>query len=73
MTWPSNVVTDVVFIPIYAVLLLASSYTVFKHGIARRFGFLFLVIFCIGELQIVKIVDQQIHLENSTCPNSQFV
>ncbi|UZJ55602.1 hypothetical protein CBS101457_004922 [Exobasidium rhododendri] len=50
MSWPSTVITDAVFIPIYIILLGLSLFNVFRHGHGKASGFVFLAIFCVSRM-----------------------
>lgn len=43
MTWSAETIIYTVFIPLYAVLLVANVYNCYKHGATRVFGYVFLV------------------------------
>lgn len=49
MTTPSSVIVNAVFLAFYAVLLVPTICNVFQHGRSRRAGFIFLLVFCLGE------------------------
>lgn len=50
MTWPTSIVIDTVFIPLYVILFVANIPNVIKHGHKRAVGFISLPIFALLHL-----------------------
>lgn len=50
MTWPTTVLVDAIFIPVYVILLLCSIFNVTKHGAGKAFGFINICIFSLVRL-----------------------
>lgn len=48
MTWSADSVIDTIFVPLYAVLLIANIFNCAKHGRAREAGYILLVVACIS-------------------------
>jgi hypothetical protein len=44
--WPAVAIIDLVFIPIYGILLILNVFNVFKHGFSKSGGYLSLLIVC---------------------------
>lgn len=63
MTWSTGEILDIVFVPIYFVLFLASLYAFIKHAHNKRitFGLLFLfpLIRCVGNILLVAAIQEQ--------------
>ena len=59
--WTSTSIIDLIFIPLYAVLLFPNIFLCFKHGIRKHSGYLFLVIVCCGEIRcpLYKLIRSQ--------------
>lgn len=62
MTWSTGEIIDIVFVPIYFVLFLASLYAFIKHAHNKRitFGLLFLFPFirCLGNILLVAAIEE---------------
>jgi hypothetical protein len=52
MSLPSSVIVNVVFLAFYALLLGPTIINVAKHRLGRQGGFVYVLIFCLGELPI---------------------
>lgn len=63
MTWSTIEIIDIIFVPIYFVLFLASLYAFIKHAHNKRitFGLLFLfpLIRCVGNILLVAAMEEQ--------------
>lgn len=62
MTWSTREIIDIIFVPIYFVLFLASLYAFIKHAHNKRitFGLLFLfpLIRCLGNILLVAAIEE---------------
>lgn len=63
MAWSTQEIIDIIFVPIYFILFLASLYALFKHASNKRitFGLLFLfpLIRCIGNILLVAAMEEE--------------
>ncbi|PWN87474.1 hypothetical protein FA10DRAFT_216909, partial [Acaromyces ingoldii] len=69
MTWPATVIVDVVFIPIYLLLLAFSIFNVVKHGTGKVFGFISICIFSavrlVGNSLLVYVYNDHYRHQNA--------
>ena len=50
VTWTSTSIIDLIFIILYAVLILPNIFLVVKHGMRKDSGYIFLLLVCCGKL-----------------------